>query len=192
MNQLKCIKVSTSHHVELMRCIYNDNLDMLSTHPLPYRTYEEQQEWWQIASTYSEAYLYEPYSKPGKYVAFLLLRYRAGFCTPTIAIQKEEWGSKYGQEIVKDYILKANGPIAGTQLQSNKAICHINSKLGWQILGTKKIGEKYVDLLFHPGINKNNQCTEIVFNEILNYLGIEKNESIFSFEQLNKPYYCLQ
>ena len=121
MNQLKCIKVSTPHHVELMRCIYNDNLDMLSTHPLPFRTYEEQQIWWKEASVYSEAYLYEPYSKPGKYVAFLLLRHRSGFCTPTIAIQKEEWGSKYGQEIVKDYIIKANDAeyIKGVNYPSN-------------------------------------------------------------------------
>lgn len=188
MNQLKCIKVSTPHHVELMRCIYNDNLDMLSTHPLPFRTYEEQQIWWKEASVYSEAYLYEPYSKPGKYVAFLLLRHRSGFCTPTIAIQKEEWGSKYGQEIVKDYIIKANGPLAGTQLQSNKAICHINKKVGWQILSSTGDGNERIDLLFHPGVNPNNQCSDIVFDEILKYLGITKTESIYSLEQLNTPY----
>lgn len=188
MFKLNCIKISNAHHVELMRCIYNENIDSLSTHPLPYRTYEEQQIWWKSASAYSEAYLYEPITKPGKFVAFLLLRYRKGFCTPTIAIQREEWGSHYGQEIVKDYILKANGPLAGFQLQSNKAICHINKKVGWQILGEKEDGDKCIDLLFHPGINKNKQCSEEVFEEILKYLGITVDDSKFSFEQLNKPY----
>lgn len=106
MNKLRCHSVKEPWQIELMRCIYNDNLDMLSTHPLPYKTYEEQQNWWQENKECLRAFLYEPIAKPGKFVAFLVLRIREGFCTPIIAIQKEEWGSGYGQEIVHDYIKK--------------------------------------------------------------------------------------
>lgn len=180
MNKLRCHSVKEPWQIELMRCIYNDNLDMLSTHSLPYRTYEEQQNWWQKNKKYLRAFLYEPIAKPGKFVAFLVLRVREGFCTPTIAIQKEEWGSGYGQEIIHDYIKKADGPIAGTQLQCNGAICHINQKVGWRILGESGEGDKKIDLLFHPGVNPANQCTEEVLVNILRYLEIDPETFDFS------------
>lgn len=173
MNKLKCVPIHEAWQVELMRCIYNENLDMLSTHSLPYRTYEEQQRWWVENICQIKAYLYEPFAKPGKFVAFLVLRIRKGFCTPTIAIQKEEWGSGYGQEIVHDYIKRADGPIAGTQLQCNKAICHINEKVGWQILGESGEADKKIDMLFHPGINPTKRCTDEVLVSILQYLEID-------------------
>ena len=173
MKKLRCLSVIDPLHVELMRCIYNDNLEMLSTHPLPYRTYQEQQEWWNSNKEYMKAYLYEPLDKPGKFVAFLVLRLREGFCTPTIAIQKEEWGSGYGQEIVHDYIEKSGGPIAGSQLQSNKAICHINHKVGWQVLGESGEGDTRIDLLFHPGSNPLKKCSMEVFLKVLKYLEID-------------------
>lgn len=180
MNKLRCHSVKEPWQIELMRCIYNDNLDMLSTHPLPYKTYEEQQNWWQENKECLRAFLYEPIAKPGKFVAFLVLRIREGFCTPIIAIQKEEWGSGYGQEIVHDYIKKADGPIAGTQLQCNEAICHINQKVGWRILGESGEGDKKIDLLFHPGANPANQCTEEVLVNILRYLKIDPETFDFS------------
>lgn len=186
MNKLKCNPIHEAWQVELMRCIYNENLDMLSTHPLPYRTYEEQQLWWNENKGEIKAFLYEPYAKPGKYVAFLLLRVRKGFCTPTIAIQREEWGSGFGQEIVHDYIKKANGPIAGTQLRANKAICHINSKVGWQIIGQKGEGDKSIDLLYHPGINPLNRCSKTTFMNILNYLNIDPYTFDFTTIELTK------
>ncbi len=181
--KLNCYLVSEPWQVEVMRCIYNENLDMLSTHPLPHRTYQEQQDWWNQNRQQLKAYLYEPIMKPGKFVAFLLLRLREGFCTPVIAIQKEEWGSGYGQEIVHDYIAKAAGPIAGTQLQSNKAICHINKKVGWQIIGESGEGCHKIDLLFHPGINPQNKCKKEVFMNILNYLEI--NPADFDFSKVD-------
>ncbi len=183
MNKLKCYPVTEKWQVELMRHIYNDNLEMLSTHPLPYREYQEQQDWWEENKKHLRVYLYEPIEKPGKFVAFLVLRIREGFCTPTIAIQKEEWGSGYGQEIVNDYIIKADGPIAGSQLQCNKAICHINNKVGWQIIGESGEGELKIDLLYHAGINKENKCTKEVFLNILKYLDINPQE--FDFNKVN-------
>lgn len=176
MNKLKSYVVSESWQVELMRYIYNDNLDMLSTKPLPYRNYEEQQQWWNDNKEHLKAYLYEPLSKPGKFIAFLVLRIRNGFYTPTIAIQKEEWGSGFGQEIVNDYIHKANGPLAGTQLQSNPAICHINKKVGWIILGQKEQTNGIVDLLFHPGVNPNQKCSNNTLNSIAEYLELDINK----------------
>ena len=183
MNKLRSYLIEAAWQVELMRNIYNDNLDMLSTHPLPYRDYQEQQDWWSSNKQHLKAYLYEPIEKPGKFVAFLVLRMRDGFCTPTIAIQKEEWGSGYGQEIVRDYIFKADGPIAGSQLQSNKAICHINKKVGWQILGESGEGDKKIDLLFHPGINPNKKCTKRILLNILEYLNI--NSESFDFSKVD-------
>lgn len=182
MNKLKCHRIVYPWQVELMRSIYNENLEMLSTHPLPYRNYFEQQNWWNENKSSIDAYLYEPHDKPGKFVAFLSLRKRENFCTPTIAIQREEWGSGYGQEIVQDYIKKANGPIAGTQLQSNLAICHINRKYGWQILGESGDGDLKIDLLFHPGINPDNKCSRETFNKILEYLEIDP----ITFKNINE------
>ena len=174
MKQLQSYLVQYPWQVELMRHIYNDNLDMLSTKPLPYRTYEAQQEWWNDNKKFLKAYLYEPIDRPEKFIAFLVLRDRGCFYTPTIAIQKEEWGKKYGQEIIRDYIEKANGPLAGSQLQSNKAICHINKKVGWQIVGEADQPMGKVDLLYHPGINSKAKATEEVFDAILKYLELKK------------------
>ena len=183
MNKLKSFQIHEAWQVELMRCIYNENLDMLSTHPLPYRDYQEQQDWWNENKNELKAFLYEPIDKPGKFVAFLLLRKREGFYTPTIALQRDEWGSGYGQEIVHDYINKANGPIAGTQLQSNKAICHINKKVGWQIIGERGEGNTCIDLLYHPGVNLSNKCSKETFINILNYLGLDP--ITFDFGKIN-------
>lgn len=173
MNKLHAIEVHEPWHVELMRHIYNDNLDMLSTRPLPYQTYESQQIWWLENRPSLKAYLYEPIDRPGKFVAFLVLRNRGGFHTPIIAIQKEEWGNKYGHEIINDYITKANGPLAGSQLQSNSAICHINKKVGWQILGQSQEDVGIIDLLYHPGANQELQYQKEVIDNVLEYLGLD-------------------
>lgn len=172
MNKLNSIEISEPWQVELMRHIYNDNLDMLSTKPLPHRTYEAQQEWWLENRGHLRAWLYEPIDRPGKFVAFLVLRDRGGFITPIMAMQKEEWGNKYGQEIINDYILKANAPLAGTQLQSNGAICHINKKVGWQIWGQAEQPAGTVDLLYHPGINTALHDNPEIMRGVREYLGI--------------------
>jgi len=169
MKQLKSILITEPIQVEVMRNIYNDNLDTLATRPIPYRSYEEQQEWWNSNKHNLKAYLYELIDKPGKYVAFLVLTDRGLFDTPIIAIKKEDWGSGYGQEIVNDYIEKANRPLAGSQLQSNGAICHINKKVGWQIVGTCNQPNGMVDLLYHQGINPKIENREEILKAILLY-----------------------
>jgi hypothetical protein len=143
---------------------------------LPYRTYEAQQQWWNENKAHLKAYLYEPVDRPGKFVAFLVLRDRGGFFTPTIAIQKEEWGNKYGQEIIHDYIAKANAPLAGSQLQSNGAICHINKKVGWQIWGQEEQPAGTVDLLYHPGVNEALHDNKDIMGRVAEYLGIDKTQ----------------
>ncbi len=174
MRKLKSIPVINPEDVEIMRHIYNDNLDMLATRPIPYRTFEEQQKWWNENKYKLKAYLYEPLDQPKKFVAFLVLTDRGSFDTPIIAIKKEEWGCGYGQEIVNDYINKANRPLAGSQLQSNKAICHINKKLGWQIVGQRELTNGMIDLLYHPGVNRTFGNEEEVLKEILKYHNILK------------------
>lgn len=174
ITRLRSIPINEPWQIELMRNIYNDNLDMLSTHPLPYQTYENQQQWWTENKGALKAYLYEPIDRPGKFVAFLVLRNRGGFFTPIIAMQKEEWGNKYGQEIVNDYILKADAPLAGTQLQSNKAICHINQKVGWQIWGQREQPAGIIDLLYHPGLNTSLHNNKQIIDGVLDYLELNK------------------
>lgn len=174
MNRLRTIEVNQPWQVEIMRIIYNDNLDMLSTHPLPFQSYENQQQWWNENKNNIRAYLYEPIDQPGRFIAFLVLRNRSGFFTPIIAIKKEEWGNKYGQEIVNNYILKANAPLAGSQLQSNLAICHINKKVGWQIWGQREQPAGTVDLLYHPGVNPELHDNKSIIDGILDYLEINK------------------
>ena len=102
--KLRSIEISEPWQVEIMRHIYNDNLDMLSTRPLQANDYYTQQKWWNENKDKLCGYLYEPLDRPGKFVAFLVLTDRGNFDTPIIAIQKEEWGAGYGQEIINDYI----------------------------------------------------------------------------------------
>lgn len=174
MKKLRSIAISNAEQVDVMRKIYNENLDMLSTRPLPYRDYEEQQKWWEENKHMLKAFLYEPIDRPEYYIAFLVLTDRGLFDTPIIAIKKDEWGSGYGQEIVMDYILKANRPLAGSQLQSNGAICHINKKVGWQIVGHKEQPAGMVDLLYHPGVNQNIKNPQEIYQAILKHHGLEK------------------
>lgn len=173
MKKLNSLPVVDASLVEVMRLIYNENLNDLATKPLPYRSYEEQQEWWENNKHELRGYIYEPIDQPGVHVGFLVLRDRGGFFTPTIALRREDWGKGYGKEMVYDYIAKANGPLAGSQLQSNTAICHLNKKVGWQILGTKEESNGTVDLLFHPGIEPNHEIDPTVYKSILEYLEID-------------------
>ena len=175
MTNLICTPVSSSFQVERMREIYNSNLDALATHPVPYRSYEEQQQWWEKAKAYSQAYLYSPKNMPDEYVAFMVLRQREGFKTPILAIDKPYWHCGYGKEIIRDYIIKADGPLAGEQLQSNGAICHLNQKMGWQIVGKRQEGSDVSLLLFHPGINSQKVCSSETFINILSYLGLNSD-----------------
>lgn len=150
---LKSIPIITPEQVEAMRIIYNDNLDMLSTSPIPFRTYQEQQDWWNENKTHLKAFLYVLNDDITDTIAFSVLTNRGRFYTPIIAISKNHWGKGYGKEIIFDYIEKANSPLAGSQLQSNGAICHLNSKIGWQIVGESQQPGGTIDLLYHPGIN---------------------------------------
>lgn len=176
MNHLKSSPVSEPWQVEIMRHIYNDNLDMLATKPIPHQSYEGQQAWWSANKDKVRAFLYEPLDRPGKFVAFLALTDRGGFCTPIIALQKEEWNRGYGRELIGDYIEKANGPLAGSQLQSNGAICHLNRKVGWKIIGENMQPNGKVDLLYHPGVNSGQSDQKHVFETILRFHGLNKDE----------------
>jgi hypothetical protein len=174
MNQLHSYPIETPTQVEAMRLIYNENLASLATRPLPYRNEEDQQQWWESNKHCLRAYLYEPLERPGVVVGFLVLRDRGGFVTPTIALCKDEWGKGFGKELVFDYVIKANGPMAGSQLQSNTAICHLNRKVGWQILGKRDEPEcGPVDLLFHPGNNPDQPVSAEVFAAVLDYLNLK-------------------
>ena len=157
-----------------MRHIYNENLDSLATKPLPYRNYDDQQQWWETNKHSLKGFLYETIDQPGEVVGFLVLRDRGGFYTPTIALRQEDWGKGYGKEIVYDYIQKANGPMAGTQLKSNAAICHLNQKAGWQILGEREADNGLIELLFHPGAHPQGKTSPLIFEAVLDYLELSQ------------------
>ena len=169
MNKLQSTRITELSQVEVMRHIYNDNLDMLATRPIPRRTKKEQQEWWLENNHILKAFLYNPIDQVDKSIAFLVLTDRGLFDTPIIAIVKEAWGSGYGQEIVRDYIVKANRPLAGSQLQSNTAICHINKKVGWLVVGQREESTGIVDLLYHPGVNDSIENSEEIYRAVLLY-----------------------
>lgn len=52
--------------------------------------------------------------------------------------------------------------------------------MGWRILGESGEGDKKIDLLFHPGVNPANQCTEEGLVNILRYLEIDPETFDFS------------
>ncbi len=172
MEKLKSMIINHSSQVEIMRNIYNENIDSLATRPLPYREYDEQQSWWEANKVSLSGYLYEAIEQPGEIIGFLILRDRGGFYTPTFSLSKCEWGKGYGREIVYDYIKKANGPLAGSQLKSNAAICHLNKQAGWKVLATKNEGSELVELLIHPGLASGVEIDSLVYKSILGYHGI--------------------
>jgi GNAT superfamily N-acetyltransferase len=182
MKRLKYFPVETAEHVELMRHIYNDNLDMLSTRPLPRREYQDQQDWWAENRHALKAYLFERVDNPGHPMAFLVLRDRGGFVTPIIAIEKAEWGKGFGREIIQEYIALADGPLAGSQLVSNLSICHLNRQLGWQIVGSRMVPAGEIQLLFHPGVHPRKLDAKTI-QGIAEYLELPLAEVSLKLEQ---------
>lgn len=176
MENLRSIAVQTVQQVEEMRLIYNENLDYLATKPLPYREYEDQQNWWNTNKESLKAFLYEPIDRLGVTIGFLVLRQRSGFQTPIIALKREEWGSGYGMQLVYDYIDKADGPLAGSQLKSNKAICHINKKVGWKVLEERETAEGVIELVYHPGKAPDRKVQDVVSDAICSYLEIQPRD----------------
>lgn len=142
---MKIVPVEMLSQVEQMRLIYNDNLEALSTRPLPYRTYEEQIKWWErLDRQRVKAWLHYD-EEPYRLIGFSMLTHRDGFSTPMFAIRKDEQGKGYGWSFIRHYLEHAEKPLAGVQLQSNKAICHMNKKLGWEISSS----QSGIDYLLH-------------------------------------------
>jgi GNAT superfamily N-acetyltransferase len=163
---VKIVPVETLSQVEHMRLIYNENLAELSTRPLPERTYEEQVAWWNgLDRQKVKAWLH--YDEPYRLIGFSMLTHRDGFATPMFAIRKAEQGQGYGWSFIRHYIEKAGSPLAGAQLQSNKAICHMNEKLGWEIIKSKD----GVDYLFNNA-NTERWSTRMMigtFDQVMKY-----------------------
>ena len=173
MERLISKQIDTEEQVEEMRLIYNDNLEDLATIKLNYNTYDEQQLWWKNNENAINAYLYYLKDDPDKGpIAFLALTDRGDFKTPIFAIKKKYWGKGFGKEIIQDYLIKANCPLAGSQLQDNKAICYMNRKFKWEIIGESCSDGKIIDLLFHPGLNDEKRDKKI-FREILSFHNID-------------------
>ncbi len=157
---LRCVRVTTLMHVDSMRQIYNDNLDMLATVSLPYRNPDEQVVWWKESKHHMRAYLFENVDKPSTYIGFITLTDRGEFMTPILAVSKEYWGRGYGSQMIKAYIRLAHKPLAGSQLISNEAIRHMNAKHGWQIVGKADSPGGEIELVYHPGVSRKNPGTE--------------------------------
>ncbi len=168
--QLRTVRVDTNKKVEVMREIYNQNLEMLGTVALPYRTKDEQAAWWKESRHLMRAYLFEPLEKPGEFVGFITLTDRGEFVTPILAVNTKSWGKGYGSEMIRAYIKLAGKPLAGSQLVSNDAIRHMNSKNGWIIVGDAESPNGAIELVYHPGMSKANPGTERTKLVVTEYL----------------------
>ena len=160
------VRVTNSSQVELMRQIYNENLDMLATITLPHRSAEEQLVWWKKNKKHLRAYLFKLDDNPNEVVGFISLTDRGSFITPILAIRKCFWGKGYGTEIIDEYLRLAKKPLAGSQLVSNSRIRYMNKKAGWQVVGTASCNNGEIELLYHP----NNNDDIRIKAEIISYL----------------------
>lgn len=170
---LRVIRVNNYQHVEVMRLIYNDNLDMLGTIPLPHRSPEEQRVWWRENKSGVRAYLFETFDSPNRYIGFITLTDRGSFITPILAVDKRFWGCGYGSEMVRAYLRLARKPLAGSQLVSNDTIRYINKKVGWVVVGKARTARGDIELVYHPGVSTKNPGTADVQETVTQYL-VEK------------------
>lgn len=176
---LHVVRVNTYQKIEVVRHIYNDNLDMLGTIPLPYRSSEEQRTWWKENRDSVRAYLFERIDSPGCYVGFITLTDRGSFVTPILAVDKRYWGCGYGSEMVRAYLKLARKPLAGSQLVSNDAIRYINKKVGWLVVGRAETQSGDIELVYHPGVSSKNSDSKQIQESVIQYL-VDKYKGIRS------------
>lgn len=161
--KLKAYRLTPDAHpylIERLRTLYNSAIQFLATHPIELRSREAQAAWWNSTDHDKvTVHLYSPVDNPWEIAAFSMVTDRGSFVTPMFAIAKNYWGKGYGEEIILHYLALAGGkPLRGEQLISNGAICHLNEKLGWQVLMEKE-GTQF---LFHPNIRQQEVYDEIV------------------------------
>lgn len=132
--------------IERVREIYNEALPLLATKPIPTRTYDEQQDWWQSVD-HEKVRLYVYMNEPGDIVGFALLTDRGNTVTPMVAIAAKHRDRGYGQEIMRHYLDAAKPkPMICQSLVENKAINMLNVLMGWQLAGRK--GDVFT--YYHP------------------------------------------
>ncbi len=170
LNKLTSIRVRNLKHVDALRQIYNDNLDMLATVSLPYRSPQEQISWWNESKHHMRAYLFEATAYPDKYIGFITLTDRGEFMTPILAVARDYWAKGYGSQMIKAYIHLARKPLAGSQLVSNAAIRHMNAKHGWIIVGKADSPGGEIELVYHPGTSRKHPGTDDIRSTVTAYL----------------------
>jgi GNAT superfamily N-acetyltransferase len=171
---LKIDPVVNLAQVEVMRLIYNESLTDLSTRPLPYRTSEEQVDWWYNQNRNKvRAWLHYDEGEDHYYrlLGFSMLTDRGRFSTPVFAIRKEEHGKGYARYFIEHYLDASPGPLGGAQLRANKAIVHLNKVYGWEISSS----QDGVDYLLHPN-NESGVIELEAWEDILEYHERMKNE----------------
>ena len=172
MDKLIAHRLSKNSHpllIERMRQIYNTMIPWVATRPLTPIESQPQQDWWNqlVDHTKTTFHLYSPIETPWEICAYSVVTDRGDFCTPHFAIGGAWWGRGYGAEIIQHYLEVAAKPLYGSQLVSNAAIRHLNTKFGWHVLDTRD----GVEYLHHPGVNPNIRQQEI-YDEILRYHGV--------------------
>jgi GNAT superfamily N-acetyltransferase len=152
------------HLIEQVRVLYNSTLFFLATHPISPQSKEGQQAWWKdLDHSRVVVHLYSPVESPWDIVAFSMVTDRGLYFTPMFAISNNYWGKGYGQEIIEHYLALAAGkPLRGEQLVSNGAICHLNARYGWNIVGERD-GTQF---LIHPN---NVDRQQEVYDEMVRY-----------------------
>lgn len=150
-------------YIEIMRCIYNVTLPQTATKPIAPKTSEEQFNWWcNLDHNKVRVHIYREVERPWNIVAWSMVTDRGNYCTPMFAIHPQFWGLGYGEEIIYHYLQVAGKCLQGSQLKSNGAICHLNARNGWRVVGE----DGDVQLLLHDGPDNYPQRA---YDEILRY-----------------------
>ena len=166
-NRLLAVRVLEPWAVEVMRNLYQSCKPWLEVSgPLPNRTAEEQQAWWNEMPHPKVAYLYVDIDKPWEFIAFSIIQRKGSFSTPIFAIHPAQHRRGLGEVILRHYLQVADGPLAGSDKLSNGAIVHLNDRNGWQVLEIQDGVRK----MFHPGVHNDRQ--QEIYDEIMRYHGI--------------------
>jgi len=171
--KLLALRVIEPWAVEIMRQLYHSTKPWLEvSEPLPSRTIEEQQAWWNDMPHPKIAHLYTPVEEPWNFVAFSIVQRKGNFNTPIFGIHPAYHRRGYGEVILHHYLEVADGPLAGSDKLTNGAIIKLNDRNGWKVID---VDDKGVRKLFHPGVHDDRQ--QEIYDEICRYHGYHTGDN---------------
>lgn len=164
--------------LELMRTMYNHCIPAIATRAdVTENTPEEQKAWWEgLDFEKFHVHLYYPKHLvdmvPSVPIAgFSIVRDRGSYVTPFFCTHHAYHGKGIGRQIVEHYISvakKIGKPMRGEHAVSNAAIRHINSTVGWKVVGREdRPGVGEVELLVFGPLESANEYPD--YQEMLKH-----------------------